>query len=132
MTQPTKMFDPVREYLSAPRCAVLSTVDAGGMPQQVVVHYQLERDALIVNGRVDRHWISNLRRDDRASILVHDAADSLHWVRITAAAEFLHEGDAGLRDAMAIAIRYGEDPADYAGQERVSVRLVPQRVYEYG
>lgn len=131
MGEPNKLLDGVREYLDAPRCAVLSTVDAAGIPQQVVVHYQLGRDALIVNGRADRHWISNLRRDNRASILIPDAGDSLHWVRITAAAQLLHEGDAGLKDAMAMARRYGEDPADYSDQDRVSFRLLPQRVYEY-
>jgi hypothetical protein len=33
---------------------------------------------------------------------------------------------------MALAQRYGEDPSDCADQQRVSFRIVPRRVYEYG
>jgi hypothetical protein len=59
MPEPCGLLDPVRQYLREPRCAVLSTTGPDGAPHQVVVHYLLERDALIVNGRADRHWVSS-------------------------------------------------------------------------
>ena len=125
------LLEPVREYLSAPRYAVLSTLGADGAPRQVVVHYWLERGAVMLNGRSDRRWAQNLRRDPRASIVVHDGDDALHWVGLRGTAEVTADGRAAVDDAVALARRYGEDPAPYRSQTRVSFRLAPQRVFEY-
>jgi PPOX class probable F420-dependent enzyme len=132
MPAPDPLLASVRDYLAAPRCAVLSTVDARGAPHQAVVHYLLEVDALVVNGRPDRRWAANLRRDPRVSVVIHDADRPLHWVGIKGSAQVLREGRAAVDDAMAMARRYGEDPAEYEHLERVSFRVVPERVFEYG
>jgi PPOX class probable F420-dependent enzyme len=130
MAEPRELLDPVRQYLAAPRCAVLSTIEPDGAPHPAVVHYLLEPDALIVNGRADRHWLSNLRRDPRVSVVVHDADQPLHWVGIKGSAALLRTGRAAVDDAMAMARRYGEDPAAFEDQQRVSFRIVPRRVSE--
>jgi PPOX class probable F420-dependent enzyme len=124
------VLDAVRVYLSEPRCAVLATVGTDGAPHQAVVHYLLEPDGLVLNGRVDRLWARKLRDGGRVSIVVHDADDYLHWVGIKGRAEPLREGDAAVEDAMTLARRYGEDPEPFRGQERVSFRVVPERVFE--
>ena len=131
VTEPNKLAF-VHEYLTAPRCAVLSTIAANGAPHQAVVHYLLDEAGLVVNGRPGRVWAQNLRRDPRVSIVVHDAERPLHWVGIKGSAEPVHEGQAAVDDAMAMARRYGEDPADYQHLERASFRIVPHRVFEYG
>lgn len=131
MPEPTSLLS-VYEYLSAPRCAVLSTIGADGGPHPAVVHYLLDRDGLLVNGRPDRVWAANLRRDPRVSIVIHDAERPLHWVGIKGSAKAVVEGNAAVEDAMAMARRYGEDPADYQHLERVSFRILPRRVFEYG
>jgi PPOX class probable F420-dependent enzyme len=105
-------------------------LDGRGAPHQTVVHYFLEEDVLVVNGRPDRRWVINLRRDPRVSVVVHDSANSLHWVGIKGVARVRHEGQAAVDDAMALARRYGEDPAEYAHLERVSLEIVPARVFE--
>jgi PPOX class probable F420-dependent enzyme len=125
-------LEPYRDYLSAPRCAVLSTLDADGAPQQAVVHYLPAGDGILVNGRPDRRWALNLRRDPRLSIVVHDVDRSLHWVGVRGTAELLHEGPPTVQDAVTMARRYGEDPAPYQTQQRVSFLIVPRRVYEFG
>lgn len=132
MSESGNLLDPVRRYLTEPRCAVLATIRPDGALHQVVVHYALDQASLILNGRADRRWLANLHRDPRCSIMVHDAGRPLHWVSIKASAEQLRTGDAAVGDAMEIARRYGEDPAAYQDQERVSYRIVPERVFEYG
>jgi PPOX class probable F420-dependent enzyme len=127
-----ELLDQARTYLSQPRCAVLSSLGRDGAPHQAVVHYMLLGDHLLVNGRPDRVWASNLRRDPRASLVIHDTDDPLHWVGIRGVAELAAEGEAAVHDAMTLATRYGEDPADYRDQERVSFRIAPRRVFEYG
>ena len=123
-------LDSVREFLAAPRCAVLSTLDAHGAPHQTVVHYFVEPDALVVNGRPDRLWVKNLRRDPRASVVVHDADDYLHWVGIKGSARVRHEEQAAVEDAMNLARRYDEDPEEFRHLERVTLEIVPDRVFE--
>jgi PPOX class probable F420-dependent enzyme len=126
------LLEPYRDYLAAPRSAVLSTLDAEGAPQQAVVHYLPTDDGILINGRPDRWWAQNLRRDPRLSIVVHDADQPLHWVGIRGTAELLREDEGAVEDAVTIARRYGEDPTPYETQQRVSFRVLPRRVYEFG
>jgi PPOX class probable F420-dependent enzyme len=132
MADPDDLLEPYRDYLSAPRCAVLSTLDGDGAPQQAVVHYLLTGDGILINGRPDRRWAVNLRRDSRLSLVVHDVDQSLHWVGVRGTAELRHDGLPAVQEAVAMALRYREDPAPYQTQQRVSFRVVPRRVYEFG
>lgn len=42
------------------------------------------------------------------------------------------EGEAAVEDAMAIAVRYGEDPEEYRNPPRMGFEITPRRVYEFG
>ena len=75
--------------------------------------------------------MDNLRRDPRLSLVVHDEVDYLHYVSIRATATLVDESDAAVGEAMRQAQRYGENPADFAGQPRVSFRINVERVTEY-
>lgn len=97
----------------------------------VVVDYLVLDDALLLNGRHGRRWVTNLRADPRASALVHDPHVVEHWVSVRGAAELLREGDdASIEDAKTMSRRYGDDPEQFNGQRRVTWRLVPERVFE--
>lgn len=97
----------------------------------VVVDYLVRDDGLLLNGREDRRWVANLRRNPRATALVHDPHAAQHWVRLAGPVELLREGDAAsVEDAKTMARRYGDDPAQFDGQHRVTWRLVPERVFE--
>jgi PPOX class probable F420-dependent enzyme len=123
--------EDVRSFLRGPHRAVLSTLGADGAPHLVVVDYLVEDDSLLVNGRVNRRWVLNLRHDPRASALVHDPADVSHWVRISGTAELVRDGDDGaVEDAKVMARRYGDDPEQFTGQHRVTWRLVPRQILE--
>ena len=126
------LIEPVRAFLAAPRCAVLATLGPGGAPRQIVIHYLLGDDHLRINGHRDRRWVANLRRDPRASLIVHDDADYLHYVSIRATARVRDEGDGAAAEAMRQAERYGEDPQMFADQPRVSFRIDIERLTEYG
>jgi PPOX class probable F420-dependent enzyme len=126
-----RLIDPVREFLSAPRCAVLSTVGPDGAPRQIVIHYMLGEDHIRLNGHRDRRWVANVRRDPRVSLIVHDERDYLHYVSIRGRAQLLDDSDDARAEAMRQAERYDEDPSDFAGQPRVSFRVDPEHVHEY-
>jgi PPOX class probable F420-dependent enzyme len=131
MTEGRNLIDPVRAFLSAPHCAVLSTIGRDGAPRQIVIHYLLGENHLRINGHTNRRWVANLRRDPRASLIVQDPADYLHYVSIRGIATLSDEGDAAVAEAMTQAERYGEDPADFAEQPRVSFRIDVERLTEY-
>ena len=131
MTDGRDLIEPVRAFLSAPRCAVLSTIGLDGAPRQIVLHYLLGEGHLRINGHRDRHWVANLRRDPRASLIVHDQVDYLHYVSIRGTATLLDEGDTAVAEAMTQAERYSEDPAEFANQPRVSFRIDIEQLNEY-
>ena len=126
-----RLIEPVRRFLAAPRCAVLSTIGPDGAPRQIVIHYTLGQDHIQLNGHRDRRWVGNVRRDPRVALIVHDERDYLHYVSIRGRTLLIDEREAALAEAMNQAERYGEDPADFAGQPRVSFRLDPDHVHEY-
>ena len=131
MSDTRRLIDPVRQVLSAPRCAVLSTLGSDGAPRQIVIHYLLGEDHIRLNGHRDRRWVANVRRDPRVALIVHDERDYLHYVSIRGLAALIDEREQALAEAMSQAERYGEDPADFAGQPRVSFRVDPEHVHEY-
>jgi PPOX class probable F420-dependent enzyme len=125
------LIEPVRQFLAAPRTAVLSTLGPDGAPRQIVTHYTLYEDHIRLNGHRDRRWVANVRRDPRVALIVPDERDYLHYVSIRGRVTVLDEHEDALAEAMTQAERYGEDPADFAGQPRVSFRLDPGHVHEY-
>jgi PPOX class probable F420-dependent enzyme len=124
--------DPIRAFLAEPRIATVATINPDGSPHQAVIWYALDGDHLLINSRRARRWPRNLLRDGRISVAVPEAARPHHWVGVKGRAELLHEGDAAIADIGALARRYGEDPAQYAGQDRVSYRIVVASTFEYG
>jgi PPOX class probable F420-dependent enzyme len=124
--------DEIRSFLAAPRYAVVATLDADGGPHQATAWYGLtDDDAILLNSRATRHWPRNLERDGRVSIAVVDEARPQHWVGVKGTATRLHDGDAALEDIMALARRYGKDPEQYRGQQRVSFIVTIERTFEY-
>jgi hypothetical protein len=55
----------------------------------------------------------------------------LHYVSVRGTAMVVDEGDSAVVDAMRQAERYGEDPADFADQPRVSCRINVEQLNEY-
>lgn len=128
---PVTDLESVRPLLEGPNRAVLATVNADGDPHVVVVDYLVLEGGLLLNGRHGRRWVTNLRRDPRATALVHDPAAVQHWVSITGSVQLVREADeASVEDAKTMARRYGDDPEVFNGQHRVTWRLVADRVYE--
>ncbi|HEX5824956.1 MAG TPA: TIGR03618 family F420-dependent PPOX class oxidoreductase [Candidatus Limnocylindrales bacterium] len=124
--------DPVRAFLAEPRVATIATINADGSPHQAVVWYALDGDDLLINSRRGRRWPGNLARDGRISVAVHEGTRRSHWVGVKGQAEQVREGDAAVADIQAFARRYGKDPAQYAGQDRVTFRIAVASTFEYG
>jgi PPOX class probable F420-dependent enzyme len=122
----------IRTFLEAPRYATLSTIASDGSPHQAPIWYAVDGDSLLINSRRERHWPRNLLRQPRLSIAVIDFDDPQHWVGVKGRAQLVREGDAATADIQAMARRYGKNPQTYAGQDRVTYRVVVDSTFEYG
>jgi PPOX class probable F420-dependent enzyme len=130
-----KLPDPVREFLDAPRFAVLATIRPDGSPHLTVVWYAVRGDDLIVNTTVPRSKARNLERDPRVSLLVGEME---RYVRIEGPARVVATGAEALRDIHDLGVRYdGEAAAErqtrtvWSAQARVTYAIAAQRLYRY-
>lgn len=125
----------IREFLRQPLFAVVATINADGSPQQTVLWYDLEDDAVVMNTTADRRKTRNLERDPRVSICV---PDGYRYVTITGRAELIENQEQTQKDIAQLAIRYlGEQTgrariAEFMQQQRVSIRVAIERVHAYG
>ena len=131
-TTTTVLPDEIRAFLESPRYATISTVNPDGSPHQAVIWYAVDGDDLLINSRRGRRWPTNLSLDPRTSIAIYEVEEPNHWVGLKGSAELVREGPAAVDDIMAMARRYGKDPQEYRGQDRVSYRVRIAKTFEYG
>lgn len=130
------MLSPVvRAFLAEPRFAVLATINRDGSPQQTVMWYDLEGDAILMNTAEGRIKADNLRRDPRVSICVEDG---YRYVTITGRACLIEDQERAQADIARLAIRYhGAERArsiaeQFRGQHRITILVPIERVSAHG
>jgi PPOX class probable F420-dependent enzyme len=133
MPDASPLPDRVRSFLNALNWAAIATVNEDGSPHQALIWYLLDGDTLLINSRRGRRWPTNLERDDRVSLAIHDHDDPEHWVGLQGRARLVRTGEGALADIGTLAQRYGEeDGARFRGQERVTFEIRIERTYEHG
>ena len=131
-TQSQPLPVPIRRFLEVPRYATIATLLPNGTPHQAVVWYDLRGESVMINSRRGRRWPANLERDSRIGIAVYDDANPDHWVGLRGVAEVLRSGPTAVADIEDLARRYEGNPADFAGQDRITFLVRIQRAFEYG
>ena len=125
--------DAVRRFLEAPRHATIATLQPDGSVLQAVVWYGVEPTGdLMINSRNGRRWPANLERDPRIAVAIYDDADPDHWVSIRGTVSVVRSGEPAVADIQDLARRYGGNPADFIGQDRITFRVHPQATFHYG
>ena len=131
-----EISNAVREYLNAPRFAVLATVNQDGSVQQTVMWYLLDGDTLVMNSTGSRRKTANLRRDPRVSVCV---SDGYRFVTLTGRATLSDDRTVSQADILKLAVRYeGEEQGQrqaaevFSKQHRVSIRVPIEHVLDYG
>lgn len=130
-----QLSDQVRAFLDEPRFAVLATIGEGGLPQQTVMWYVLDDDAVVMNTARGRLKDRLLQRDPRASVCVEDG---YRYVTIAGPVTLLDDPGTTQRDIERLARRYAEPAraeqmiAQFQQQQRVTLRLQIERVVANG
>jgi PPOX class probable F420-dependent enzyme len=128
----TQLTDAQRRFLAEPNYGVVTTLRADGSPHSTVVWVDVDDDGVpsfnTARGRVKP---SNLEHDPRVSLLVVGAGDFYRWLSLDGRVELTSEGAREQIDRLSR--RYDGKPWSYVeGQERVTARILPERLTAYG
>ena len=112
--------------------AVVTTLRPDGSPHSTVVWVDEEEGDVLFNTAEGRAKPRYLRRDPRVSITVVDPADQYRWVSVSGTAELTTVGAREQIDALARKYLGTDDYPWYRGEQRVTVRIKPEKVDSYG
>ena len=133
MTQSTERVQlppAARDLFEGPNFVTMATIDPDGRPQLSVVWAKLDGGDLLVSTIKGRKKYANLSRDARASALVFAADDPYRYAEIRGTVTLTDDPPAELINELAL--KYTGQPfGDRPGEERVIVRIVPDRVVVY-
>ena len=126
------MTDDLRDWLTAKlRYPVLAVLTTDGSPSQSVMWFDLDPDqpdTILMNTKVGRAKDRYLRRDPRVSLCFED---DLTWVALRGRVELDDDRERALADIQHLAERYGDDPHDFDGQLRVTIRMRVEKVIRH-
>ena len=122
--------DPARALFTGVNFVTVATIDPDGRPQLSVVWAKLDGDDVLFSTIKGRRKYANLVRDGRASALVYPADDAYSYAEVRGAVTLTDDPSADLINELAL--KYTGQPfGDRPGEQRVIVRIVPDRVVVY-
>ncbi len=114
--------------LSEKQIAHIATVMPDGTPQLTPVWVDTDGTAVLFNTAKGRQKHRNLERNPKIAISVVDAANAFRWLSVRGTAEIVTEGaDAHIDKLAKKYLGVDSYPMRQPGEERVIVRLVPDR-----
>jgi PPOX class probable F420-dependent enzyme len=124
--------DELRDWLlTSLRYPVLAINTPDGAPSQSVMWFDMDptdSDTILMNTKVGRAKDRYLRRDPRVSLCFEE---DLTWVALRGRVELDDDRERALADIQQLAVRYGDDPHDFDGQTRVTIRMRVEKVIRH-
>ena len=129
----TKLNEKQLEFLENPYVGVVTTLRADGSPHSTVVWVDVEDGVPSFNTALGRKKPANLEHDPRAALLVIDPSDAFKWIAVDGRTELATDGaDAQIDKLAKKYLGKDEYPFRQEGEERVTVRITPERVTASG
>ena len=132
LTVDAVLSDDLREWLMRSlRYPVIAINVPSGAPSQSVMWFDLdpnEPDTILLNTKVGRAKDRWLRRDPQVSLCFEEG---LTWVALRGTVELDDDRERALAHIGELAIRYGADPRQYDGQQRVMIRMRVEKVIRH-
>jgi PPOX class probable F420-dependent enzyme len=126
------LSDELRAWLTAElRYPVLAVLTTDGAPSQSVMWFGLDPDqpdTILMNTKVGRAKDRYLRRDPRVSLCFEDG---MRWVALRGRVELDDDRERALADIKRLALRYGDEPQRFDGQQRVTIRMRIEKVVRH-
>jgi PPOX class probable F420-dependent enzyme len=128
-----KLNEKQQQFLENPFVGVVTTLRPDGSPHSTVVWVDQEDGEVSFNTAYGRTKPSNLEHDPRISLVVIDPNDTYKWIAVDGRASLTTDGADGQIDRLAKKyLGKDEYPFRKAEEQRVTVKIAPERVQAYG
>lgn len=128
-----KLNEKQQQFLENPFVGVVTTLRADGSPHSTVVWVDAQDGEVSFNTAYGRAKPANLEQDPRISLVVIDPNDTYKWVAVDGRASLTTDGADGQIDRLAKKyLGKDEYPFRKADEQRVTVKIDPERVQAYG
>jgi PPOX class probable F420-dependent enzyme len=120
-------------FLREPNYAVVAALRADGSPHQTVVWVDWDGEHVLLNLNSWRSKLRYLEEDPRVSVLVIDRNDPYRWVSISGRVDQIATEGAAEHIVDQAGVYRGKNFYDFKpGEQRVLVKIAPERVDDYG
>ncbi|MGW0246527.1 PPOX class F420-dependent oxidoreductase [Nocardia goodfellowii] len=126
----THLDSLVRELISGPHSAILSTANADGRPQSSVIFVKDDGDTVVFSTIKGRLKTRNMMRDPRVSLLVLSNTTG-QYAEVRGSVEITEDPENKLGHEMYARYMGGASHPPEPGAERLIVRITPERVYTW-
>jgi len=127
----TQLSDAQLRFLEQPNYGVVTTLREDGSPHSTVVWVDVVDGVPSFNTAKGRVKPNNLDNDARVALLVVKEGDFYEWVSVDGRAETTTQGADEQIDKLSR--KYDGKPwQSRDGEERISVRILPEHVTSYG
>jgi PPOX class probable F420-dependent enzyme len=126
-----RLTESQARMFTEPYYAVATTVRPDGSPQSTVVWVDYDGENVIFNTAEGRAKPRHIRANPQVSVTVVDPEDAYRWIAVSGPAQMTEEGAAEHINDLAHKY-WGRDYNLPAGQQRLIVRVKPERVTAYG
>jgi PPOX class probable F420-dependent enzyme len=126
-----KLTEAQSRMFTDPYYGVVATVRPDGSPHQSVVWVDYDGENVVFNTAEGRAKPRHIRANPKASVTVVDPENPYRWIAVSGPAEMSEEGAAEHINKLSHKYR-GRDYDLPAGQQRLIVRVKPERVTAYG
>ncbi len=128
-----KLSEAQGTFLQEPNYAVVAVMRREGPPQQTVVWVDWDGEHVLLNLNTWRAKLEYLRRDPHVSVLVLDRNDPYRWIGIDGEVVEITEEGAAEHIVKQAGVYFGRDTYNFKpGEQRILVKIEPQRVEAYG
>jgi PPOX class probable F420-dependent enzyme len=120
------------QILAGPHLAVLATTNADGSVQMSAIFVKPDGDDILFSTIEGRRKTANMRRDPRATLLLHSLAASATdsaYATIHGTVEFTDDPGGAFHQVMYDLYMGGGTPPPEPGAHRLIVRVRPRRAY---
>ena len=126
-----RLTDAEARMFTEPYYAVVTTVRPDGSPHSTVVWVDYDGEDVLFNTAEGRAKPRHLQENPNVNLTVVDPQDAFRWVSVSGPAEIGEEG-AEEHIKMLSWKYWGREYQIPVGQQRLIVRVKPQRVTSYG
>jgi PPOX class probable F420-dependent enzyme len=127
------LTDAIRRILGGPHLSVLATTNADGQPQTSVIFVKREGDDILFSTIKGRRKTTNMLRDPHVNLLLHTlpvGGEGSTYATISGTVELTDDPGGAMHQALYDIHMGGATPPPEPGDQRVIVRIRPQKAYQ--